>query len=381
MDGRLEVVIAGAGVAGLEAAFALKALAAERATVTVVSSRSEFLYRPQAVTEPFTEMPARRYPLAEVLGAAGARFVSAAFAWLDAPNRVVHTRDGGELRYGALLLALGARRRQRLRHAMTIDDTRLHDQVRELCTEVENGRTRSVVGVIPSRSGWMLPMYALALHLVGESRSRGLELSFTLATAEDAPLEIFGASASRAVAERLSAASIELITSVRCEVPDAGTVSLRPGMATLEADRVLALPQFFGPSTPGVPKRARGGFIAVDAHCRVRGVPGLYAAGDVTDFPVKLGAVAGEQADAAVAHIAASAGADIDAANFTPTIYGALRDGGEPLYMCAELIGAEAHRSDIGSAPPAGLPASLGARYLAAYLDAGASTQVSASGT
>ncbi len=369
MDAKLEVVIAGAGVAGLETAFALKALAGGRVAVKVISPQAEFIYRPQAVPEPFTETPSQRFPLSEVLAAAGAHLIPDSFAWLDAPNRIVHTRGGLEIRYGALVLALGARRRQSFRHAITIDEMRLPVQLSGLLDEVEAGAVSSVAAVIPSTAGWQLPMYAFALRLAVESRRRGLDLELTVATPEDAPLEIFGAIASEEVARTLAAAGIQIITSVSCEVPAPGMVSLRPGTMDLHVDRVLAQPRFFGPSTPGVPKRARNGFVAVDPFGRVRGLSGVYAAGDMTDFPVKLGAVAGEQADTAAAFIASSVGANVRVTALAPVIHGALLVGEEPLYMTADLIGAEAHRSEVGSSPST-RPVRLTAPHLAAYLDA-----------
>ncbi len=369
MNAKLEVVIAGAGVAGLETAFALNALAGGRVAVKVISPQAEFLYRPQAVPEPFTETPSQRFPLSEIVAAAGAHLIPDSFAWLDAPNRIVHTRGGLEVRYGALVLALGARRRQPFRHATTIDETRLPAQLSGLLGEVEAGAVRSVAAVIPSTAGWHLPMYAFALRLASGSRTRGADLELTLATPEDAPLEIFGTEASQAVARTLAAAGVRIATSVSCEVPAPGVVSLRPGTVDLAVDRVLAQSRFFGPSTPGVPKRARNGFVAVDPFGRVRGLSSVYAAGDMTDFPVKLGAVAGEQADTAAAFIASSTGADVRVSALAPVIHGALLAGEEPLYMTAELIGSEAHRSEVGAIPSA-RPVRLPAPHLAKYLDA-----------
>jgi NADH dehydrogenase FAD-containing subunit len=45
-SGRFEVLIAGGGVAGLEAAFALQHLAGDRVHVCVVSVGTDFVYRP-----------------------------------------------------------------------------------------------------------------------------------------------------------------------------------------------------------------------------------------------------------------------------------------------------------------------------------------------
>ena len=63
----------------------------------------------------------------------------------------------------------------------------------------------------------------------------------------------------------------------------------------LEVDRVVALPTMTGPSISGVPA-SLGGFLPVDAHGKVLGVDGIYAAGDGTSFPVKQGGLAAQQA-------------------------------------------------------------------------------------
>ena len=47
------VVIAGAGVAALEDALALRALAEDSVSVELVAPEEEFTYRPLAVAEPF----------------------------------------------------------------------------------------------------------------------------------------------------------------------------------------------------------------------------------------------------------------------------------------------------------------------------------------
>ena len=57
------------------------------------------------------------------------------------------------------------------------------------------------------------------------------------------------------------------------------------------ADRVIALPRLVGPGDPGLPHGAHG-FIPVDAHGRVAGVPDVFAAGDATTFPLKQGGLA-----------------------------------------------------------------------------------------
>jgi sulfide:quinone oxidoreductase len=72
---QFEVVIAGGGVAGLEAAFALHELAGDRVRVRIVAPTDEFVYRPMSVAEPFTEGWASHYPLSKLADRAGAELL------------------------------------------------------------------------------------------------------------------------------------------------------------------------------------------------------------------------------------------------------------------------------------------------------------------
>ena len=67
----MHVVIAGGGVAGLEALLALSALAEELVDVELVSPSDEFVYRPMLVAEPFGAADVLRIELERVAGTPG----------------------------------------------------------------------------------------------------------------------------------------------------------------------------------------------------------------------------------------------------------------------------------------------------------------------
>src|SRR6202034_3399373 len=138
---------------------------------------------------------------------------------------------------------------------------------------------------------------------------------------ETAPLAIFGEQASSAVSGLLSDAGITVIPSAHAQVPEAGKVVIEQGETVLAVDRVIVLPELFGPSVRGLPAGEHG-FIEIDAHAKVRGVDCVYAAGDAVDFPIKHGGLAAQQADAAAESIAAQAGAPLTPEMFDPVIHG-----------------------------------------------------------
>ena len=96
---------------------------------------------------------------------------------------------------------------------------------------------------------------------------------------------------------------------------------------TVSADRIVALPLVRGPRIPGVPATGVFGLIPVDPYGRVAGLPGVYAAGDATDYPIKQGAVACDQADAIATTIAAHHGAPSTPAPFEPILGATLLTG------------------------------------------------------
>jgi sulfide:quinone oxidoreductase len=363
------VLIAGGGTAALEAALALRELAGDRVTTTLLTPDAEFVYRPARVREPFAGPAAQRYPLAEFAAHAGVELRSDSFDWLDAAQRVVHTAAGEQLGYDALLLAMGARLRPRFKHAVTLDDRKLDEQLHGLIQDIEAGYVHKLAFVAPNPMAWPLPLYELALLTAGRAYEMNEDASVTIVTSEDAPLAVFGAEASHAVQELLDAARILLVSSTQADVPERGQVALYPGGHTLYVDRIIALPELFGPSTPGVPKSDGHGFISVDEHCRVRGLDRVYAAGDATDFPVKHGGVAAQQADAAAAAIAELAGAPVEARPWSPDIHGLLLGGEKPLYLSAHITGTHGSRSVVSSEPDWSPGAKIAAPYLAPYLE------------
>jgi sulfide:quinone oxidoreductase len=336
---RFHVVIAGGGVAALEAALALVALSPSRFNITLVAPEEEFVLRAQAVTEPFGGAAAQRVELAELAAGIGAELVRDRLAAVDGDRQLARLASGAEIHYDALLLALGARALKRYEHAITVDGRRLDDLLHGLIQDIEDGYTQSVAFVAPDRIGWPLPLYELALLTSARAYEMCVDPKITLITPEATPLEAFGAGAGYIVGEVLESSGIELISSATCEIPAPGRIELGDGRS-IEAERIVALPELHGHVIAGVPARWRG-FIPVDSYCRVRGAQRMFAAGDGIDFPIKHGSLAAQQADAAARSIAVLAGLMVEPEPARNVVSGVLLGAGKPLYLSARVGGGD----------------------------------------
>jgi len=320
------------------------------------------------VREPFAIAPSNRYPLAEIASDIGAELVSTEFGWVDTEQRLAHTTDGAGLPYDALLLALGALMRPAFAHAVTIDDRRMDELMHGVIEDVEGGYAPRLAFVIPSRPGWPLPIYELALMTAARAYDMSVKVEITIVTPEAAPLAVFGDAASDAVAKLLADAAIETITASHAQVPEPGKLVIEPGDRTLSVDRVIALPELFGPAVRGLPAGEHG-FIEVDRFGRVHDAPGVYAAGDAINFPVKHGGVAAQQADAAAQSIAELAGVTITPTPDLPEIHGILLTGRNPLYLTAQLTGSHGFSSKVTNEPTWSPVTKITSKYLAPYLE------------
>ena len=364
----LAVLIAGGGVAALEAALALRDFAGDRVTLRILAPNADFSYRPLSVREPFAYAHADRYALAELAETVGAELLEGEFAYVAPDKRVAFTAAGEELPYDALLLGLGARVKEAFPHVATIDDRHMDEVLRGLIQDVEEGYAHSVAFVSPARQSWALPLYELALMTAARAHDMDVAAQLTVVTPEAAPLALFGTGASAAVAVLLEEAGIGLIAGVQAQVPERGQVVMMPGARTLAASRIVALPDVFGPAVRGLPVGEHG-FVPIDNACRVRGVEHVWAAGDATDFDVKFGGLAAQQADLAAASIAALAGASVPELDEPPEIRAILLTGREPRYLRARFVAGTGFDGELTTEPTWQPVAKINARYLTPYLE------------
>jgi sulfide:quinone oxidoreductase len=318
------VLIAGGGPAALEAALVLHRVAGGAVATTVLTPETDFVYRPLSVLSPFAAGHATSYPLARIAADAQFTLRPGRVAAVEPAAHLVRTDAGDAIPYDVLLVATGACNVAPFDAGVTFeggpkDQERVHGLVQDL----EMGYVKRVTFVVPAGVTWPLPLYELALRAAHRAFEMGSEVDVHLVTPEQAPLAIFGTAASGEVAELLALAGITVHAGVRAQVPERSVVVLPETGERIEDTRIVAIPVLAGPSIPGLPAD-RGGFLEVDRAGRVLGVPDVYAAGDVTDFPIKQGGLACQQADAAAEAIAHRAGAPVEPVPFTPVLRGML---------------------------------------------------------
>jgi sulfide:quinone oxidoreductase len=372
----LHVLIAGGGVAALETMMALRALAGDRVRITLLAPGRDFHYRPMAVAEPFTIAQARHIAMIAVAHDFDTRLVKGELIGVEAAERCALTGDGERIQYDALVIACGTRMRPAFDGAITINDRTLGVTLRGLVQDVEEGYTREIAFVAPAQASWPLPLYELALLTAHRAYDMNAEVEISIVSPEHTPLALFGPAVSAELRSLLRTARIPFHGSSLAEFAH-GELTLQPGAISSRPDRVVALPLLSGPQITGVTSDADG-FIPVTEFGAVRGVEGVYAAGDATSYPIKHGGIASQQADVIAAAIAARAGAAIEPQPLRPVLRGALLTGVETRYIEAEIVGHEVVRSTVSDDCPWDPPTKIAARYLGPYLAQGERSAVAA---
>jgi sulfide:quinone oxidoreductase len=357
------IVIAGGGVAAVEAVAALRALAGLRPRITVIAPTTDLPSRPESVRAPFGLGRSRGLPFDAIQRRAPFDVHTGTVAAVRPQDRIVVDDAGRELAYDALLLAVGATPVPAVPGAITFTGADCAAAVEDVLAQ-----TARIAFVVPAGSSWPLPVYELAILAAAELRNRGREPEITVVTPEAAPLAVFGEEAGATVRVLLAERGIALRTNARAAAAADGVLALA-GDAGVLADRVVALPRLVGPGLAGLPQD-HDGFIPVDEHGRVRGTQGVYAAGDATTFALKQGGLAAQQADAAAEAIAADLGTAVRPAPLKPVLRGILLTGGEPLYLRARLSaeGEPLGPADVSRRALWSPPGKLAGRYLAPLL-------------
>lgn len=366
---RARVVIAGGGFAALEAALALRALASERIELTLLSPDPVLHYRPAATAEAFFETPERRYDLRAIAGDIGAVYHPARLESVCPEARLVRLSSGARLLYDALILATGADATVGIPGALTFRDQRDTASFRHILNELEARAVRRIVFAVPTGCSWPLPLYELALLSATRARERGLDAEIMVVTPEQEPLALLGRQGSRLVRDLLSEHGVDFRGNT------AGLRVLRDGWLTtfngsIAADRVVAAPQLRATRIPGLPA-SWWGFVPTDSCGRVEGLTDVYAAGDMTTFPIKQGGLAAQQADRIAHTIAGNLNAPVKELQTAHVLRARLLAGERTLVLRTELDALGEPTSAVLEHVDKNLPVSspkVFGRYLTPYL-------------
>jgi sulfide:quinone oxidoreductase len=331
-SGGFRVVIAGAGPAGVEAALALQRIAGDRVITTIVAPE-RFVHLPPTPLSPFAAGDRYRIPLA---GLAGAGLLQGRLISVDATAREVSVGGDETLTYDALLVAIGGNQLSPYPRSLAFGAPGTEERMHGLIQDLEDGYVKRVAFVVPPGASWPLPVYELALMTAARAFDMCVSVELTLVTPEPSPLAVFGDEVSQDVARLLATAGIVVRSRVEAEMPRHNRLELSPTGERLDVHRVVTVPVLRGPAIEGLPHDGAG-FLPVDPHGRVSGAPCVYAAGDATDFEIKQGGIACQQADAAAEAIAADAGVAIEPTPFKAVLRGLLLTEHDARWMQRDL--------------------------------------------
>jgi sulfide:quinone oxidoreductase len=362
---RARVLVVGGGVAGLEALLALRDLAGDRASLTLVSATDEFVYKPLLVEEPFDIGLAERHELEPIAREHDAEFLQGALRSVSPESHAIELGDGKSLDYDHLVVAVGGRFRRALAGVTTFPSADAPFSADAILNRAEQ-KDHRLAFIVPVGASWPLPIYEVALMTQRRAAQLGLAAKIALITPESAPLAIFGPAPSAAVRELLSARGIELFAESTVREVGSDGIRLSPGDRVIGPAEAVALPVMDGPAIQGLPSDA-GGFIPVDERSRVKGVEDVYAAGDGTNFPIKQGGLATQQADAAAEHLAHALGAAGDPEPFRPVLRGKLLTGEESVNLSADVAGGSGD-PEVSADYLWWPPHKIASRYLSPFL-------------
>lgn len=362
------VVVAGGGVAGIEALLVLHTRLAGHVDLTLVAPDEDFVYRPLAVAAPFNGRAIPRLALADVAAEHNARLLRTSLAGVDPDARTVRLGDGSQIAYDALIVAVGARTEPVTPGAIPLGGPNDVPALAALVARVRSGDARRVALAVPGGVAWTLPLYELALQLAAEHGPDGAPPDLLLVTAEPEPLAMFGPDVAAEVRELLEGQGIRRYTAATVEAYEGGTLWIEfEGGAAVDA--LVALPRLTGPALDGLP-HDEDGFLPIDRMARVAGVEDVYAAGDACAFSLKQGGIAAQEADVAAAHIASTLGAGPRPEPLDLVLRGELLTAGVPRFLRARVPrrGEEHDPGQVSREPLWWPPAKIAARELGPYL-------------
>lgn len=289
-------VVAGAGFAGLGAAFTLRRLIGPAHKITVVDPRSRFVFAPSLLAAALGR-PAFQagFELEPVLHARGVDFVRSALRSVDVEKQTVLT-DAGPLAFDRLLIATGGTPDPdavpgvagEWRQSSFIVGVDSAQDVWTRLRRIADHPKPVIVGIAPGGT-YLSAMYELILGIDALRRNRGVRdaVRLTFVTPEPYLGHLgFGQTAARAPLERMFARrGIEAMTSASISQVRKGEVVLDSGVSIVAGEMFL-MPPFTG--AVDVWKSAgltdERGLVPVNGAYRHPEHDAIYAAGVASIF-------------------------------------------------------------------------------------------------
>jgi len=308
------VVILGAGFAGLVAAESLSKQLADQHQITLVSRNREFISYPELVRLAFgkCEPDDIRFDVREAMLSRHVRFIEGEVARINPESRrvmLVHGDIDGDLSYDYLLIALGRRLAteripgffEHANHLLTVESAlRFGDEIKRF----EKGR--AVFGQCPG-SRLPVPVYetAFALSRLFEQRGTRRQLEITIVGPDSPDIEFGDREMAVALRSTLDKHTIKYVPDFPIQKVEAGSL-VAANNQQLNYELLMLLPPFRGPGAiTGVDIADSEGYVAVDQTMKAHNAGNIYAAGDCVNFNgPKLGHMAVHQAIVAAENVA-----------------------------------------------------------------------------
>ena len=294
------VVILGAGIAGVSAAYALKSKLGPHDEVTVVSDKPYFHFVP---SNPWVAMGWRErsdiaFPIGPFLESRGIKFIHSAVKRIQPDVIQVDLENGDVLFYDTLLIATGVAGLTDAipglaEHTQSVIHVDQAEQALAAYREFVRHPGPIVVGAAPGASV-LGPLYEYAFLIDADLKRRNIRerVTITLVTPEPWPghLGLGGEGASRgAVTAALVDTKISVICNARTQRIDKDTIQIMEVDAAGNEKQAHTLPfaySVYWPAFGGVPgiRTATGlvnenGLVVVDEYLRNPDYPNVFALG------------------------------------------------------------------------------------------------------
>jgi sulfide:quinone oxidoreductase len=309
------VVIVGAGFAGLVAAESLSKQIGHDHQITVISRNREFIFYPDLVRLAFgkCEPDDIRFDVREALHSHRVRFIEAEVARVVPGSRRVKLAHGdieGDLSYDYLIIALGRRLAtekisgffEHAHHLLSVESAL---KFGEKIKKFEKGR--AVIGQCAG-SRLPVPVYetAFALSRLFEERGTRDQIAITIVGPDAPGLEFGNEEIANALRSTLDEHAIEYLSDFSIQRVDDRTL-VAANAHRLSYDLLMLLPPFRGPGAiTGLEIADSEGYVAVDRTMKAQGTLNVYAVGDCVNFDgPKLAHMAVHQASVAAENVAA----------------------------------------------------------------------------